>query len=110
MNQSNLAVRAPLPASGLSVVGQAFKRALVSQCHPNMLLALFLPFLIALLVAIILLWAFWEPLTSWLNLQASEWGFIIHVDQWLLAVGLFSIRLTLLTLVAVVFFFLISGI
>ncbi|AEC20527.1 putative inner membrane protein [Pusillimonas sp. T7-7] len=110
MSQSNLAVRAPLPAGGLSAVGQAFKRALVSQCHPKMLLALFLPFLIALLGAIILLWAFWDPLTSWLNMQASEWGFINQLDQWMLAIGLFSIKLYLVPLLAVGILLPISGI
>src|SRR3546814_15749025 len=75
-----------------------------------MLLALFLPFLIALLGAIILLWAFWDPLTSWLNMQASEWGFINQVDQWMLAIGLFSIKLYLVPLLAVGILLPISGI
>lgn len=109
MNQSNFAVR-NRPSSGMATVGQAFKRALVSQCHPKMLLALFLPFIIALLGAIILLWAFWDPLTSWLNVQASEWGFVNQLDQWMLAIGLFSIKLYLVPLLAVGILLPISGI
>ena len=109
MNQTNLAVRKQ-SSSGMAGVGLAFKRALVSQCHPRMLLALFLPFIIALLGAIILLWAFWDPLTSWLNVQASEWGFVNQLDQWMLAIGLFSIKLYLVPLLAVGILLPISGI
>jgi hypothetical protein len=41
--------------AGAVSVGQAFKRALVSQCHPSMLFAVLLPFLIALVGALLLL-------------------------------------------------------
>lgn len=88
-------------ATGLAAVGLAFRRALVSQFHPKMLAAMFLPFVIALLGAIILLWGFWDPLTTWLNAQAAEWDFINQVDQWLLAIGLFSLKLYLIPLLAV---------
>ncbi|WP_370632044.1 EI24 domain-containing protein [Pusillimonas sp. MFBS29] len=111
MNQSNLAVRKqPSPAWEMATVGLAFKRALVSQCHPRMLVALFLPFIIALLGAIILLWAFWDPLTGWLNVQASDWGVVNQIDQWMLAIGLFSIKLYLVPLLAVGILLPISGI
>ena len=50
----------------MTAVMRAFKRALVSQCHPTMLFAVLLPFLIALLGAFLLLWLFWSPLTDWL--------------------------------------------
>ncbi|MGB6106200.1 MAG: EI24 domain-containing protein [Pusillimonas sp.] len=111
MSQSNLAVRpTSTAATGLSAVGLAFKRALVSQCHPKMLLALLLPFLIALLGAIILLWAFWSPLTAWLDMQASEWGFVNQIDQWMLAIGLFSIKLYLVPLLAAGILLPLSGI
>src|SRR5690606_1804039 len=56
-------------AAGTAGIAQAFKRALVSQFHPNMLLAVLLPFVIALLGALLLLWLFWTPLTDWLNVQ-----------------------------------------
>lgn len=66
-------------------MAQAFKRALVSQCHPTMLFALLLPFLIALVGALLLFWLFWTPLTDWLATQASHWDFINRTDEWLLA-------------------------
>ncbi len=74
---------------GWAAVGVAFRRALVSQVHPKMLAALFMPFVIALLGAIVLLWAFWTPLTGWLDAQVSQWELVGQVDEWLLAVGLF---------------------
>ncbi|UYO92860.1 EI24 domain-containing protein [Pollutimonas sp. M17] len=111
MSDSKLALRLrPSAPTGLSAVGLAFKRALVSQCHPKMLAALFLPFIIALLGAIILLWAFWTPLTGWLNMQAADWEIINEVDQWLLAIGLFSIKLYLIPMLAVAILLPLSGI
>ncbi len=111
MNNSNLAVRAGQPAvTGMAAVSLAFKRALVSQCHPKMLVALFLPFIIALLGAIILLWAFWTPLTGWLNGEATNWDIVNSVDQWLVAVGLFSIKLYLIPFLAVAILLPMSGI
>lgn len=99
-----------MPVTGLAAVGLAFKRALVSQCHPKMLLALFLPFLIALLGAIILLWAFWTPLTDWLNTQAMGWDIVNSVDHWLVAIGLFSVKLYLIPMLAIAILLPLSGI
>ncbi|CAM3912831.1 EI24 domain-containing protein [Bordetella tumulicola] len=97
-------------AVGTAGVAQAFKRALVSQCHPNMLLAILLPFVIALLGALLLLWLFWTPLTGWLNMQASEWEFVNDADAWMLGVGLFSLKLYLVPIVAVIILLPLSGI
>lgn len=112
MSDFDLAVRtpSPAPANGLAAVSVAFKRALVSQCHPKMLLALFMPFLIVLLGAIILLWAFWTPLTGWLNTQAVDWDIVNNVDQWMLAIGLFSIKLYLIPMLAIAILLPLSGI
>ena len=112
MNEEyNIAIRdRQAGVTGLASVGLAFKRALVSQCHPKMLAALFLPFIIALLGAIILLWAFWTPLTKWLNVEMADWGVVNQVDQWMLAVGLFSIKLYLIPLLAAGILLPISGI
>ena len=63
-----------------TAVMRAFKRALVSQCHPTMLFAVLLPFLIALLGAF-LLWLFWSPLTDWLRVEASQWDVINRFDE-----------------------------
>ncbi|MFA5665326.1 EI24 domain-containing protein [Castellaniella sp.] len=81
---------------GFAKIGQAFRRAVVSQLHPRMLLALLLPFFIALLGAIILLWLFWSPLTLWIDQFISAWGPLDALDQWLLAVGWFSLKLWML--------------
>jgi len=100
----------PAPPAGLSAVWMAFRRALASQFHPKMLLLIFLPFLIALLGAILLLWGFWTPLTEWLNTQALNWGFVNSVDQWMLAIGLFSIKLYLIPFLAVGILLPLSGV
>lgn len=97
-------------AVGTVGVAQAFKRALVSQCHPNMLLAVLLPFAIALVGAMLLLWFFWTPLTGWLDVQASEWRFINDTDAWLVGIGLFSLKLYLVPLAAMAILLPISGI
>lgn len=111
MSEYSLAVKnGGRPVTGLAAVGQAFRRALVSQFHPKMLAAILLPFIIALLGAIILLWGFWDPLTAWLNAQAAEWDFINRADQWFLAIGLFSLKLYLIPLLAVGILLPLSGI
>ena len=87
-------------STGLGSVSQAFRRALVSQIHPRMLFALFLPFIIALLGALVLLLAFWTPLTAWLTDQVTSWGFMSTIDQWMLGIGLFSINLVIVPMLA----------
>ncbi|WP_417252290.1 EI24 domain-containing protein [Castellaniella sp.] len=100
MNHQDLVVRSPHSPNGLTLVGQAFRRALVSQLHPRMLAALFLPFLVAILGAALLLWFFWTPLTGWLDQEASSWGIFNTVDGWLVALGLFSLKLWMVPLLA----------
>src|SRR3546814_13313320 len=103
MSDFNLVVRpeGDRAVKGLSAVGLAFRRALVSQLHPKMIAALFLPFIIAVLGAILLLWIFWTPLTHWLDAQAAGWDYINNIDQWMLAIGLFSLKLYLVSLLAI---------
>lgn len=112
MNDFDLALRSrtPVSATGIPAVVVAFKRALISQCHPKMLLTLLLPFFVALLGAIILLWFFWTPLTQWLNTEAANWDFINSVDHWLIAIGLFSLKLYLIPLLAMAILLPLSGI
>lgn len=103
MNEPTPVNKAPSSSAGpvgLAAVGLAFRRALVSQVHPKMLAALLMPFVIALLGAIVLLWGFWTPLTAWLDGQISQWDVVNQVDQWLLAVGLFSVKLYIIPLLA----------
>jgi hypothetical protein len=106
-----VAYPAGLPRSaGVAGVGQAFKRALVSQCHPSMLFAILLPFLIMLAGAVALLWFFWTPLTDWLRLEVSQWDFVNNMDAWLVSIGLFSLKLYLIPVVAAAVLLPVSGV
>lgn len=103
MNGSGLVSKippSPVGPAGLAAIGLAFRRALISQAHPKMIAALFMPFVIALLGAIVLLWAFWSPLTGWLDMQISQWEVVNQFDQWLLAIGLFSFKVYLIPIMA----------
>jgi hypothetical protein len=104
MRETNVPVqsgRSPMqPGTGAGLLGLAFRRAMVSQLHPKMLMALFLPFIIAFLGGIIVLWVFWSPLTDWLNVQVAGWDFINQFDTWLLALGLFSIKVYMVPVLA----------
>ncbi len=100
MSRHDLALRADSRPSGLGLVAQAFRRALISQLHPRMLAAILLPFFIAFLGAVLLLWFFWDPLTAWLNGEASSWGVLNTIDGWLVAAGLFSLKLWLVPVMA----------
>lgn len=111
MNDYQVALRGdPSAPTGLGAVVAAFKRAVVSQLHPRMLLAVLLPFIITLLGAILLLWIFWSPLTEWLTVQSQGWEIVNTVDAWLLAIGLFSIKLFLIPLLAAGILLPMSGI
>lgn len=111
MNEYQVAVRDDRAApTGLAAVAVSFKRALVSQVHPKMLAAVLLPFFITLLGAILLVWAFWTPLTEWLTVESQDWGVLNTVDGWLLAVGLFSIKLYLIPVLAAGILLPMSGI
>lgn len=109
MTQYDIAVR-PAPATGLAAVSLAFRRALVSQFHPSMLLAMLLPFLIAFVGAVVMLWLFWTPLTGWLDTQVMDGSYVDSVDQWLVTVGLFSIKIYLVPLLAILILLPLSGI
>lgn len=106
---ATIAAAAP-SVTGVGLVGQAFKRALVSQLHPKMLAALFLPFIIAALGAIVLLWGVWTPLTNYMNTHASDWALVNTVDQWMIAVGLFSLKVYLTPVLAAVLLLPMAGI
>ena len=96
--------------AGAVSVGQAFKRALVSQCHPSMLFAVLLPFLIALIGAFLLLYLFWTPLNEWLAAEAARWDFVNRAEDWMLAMGLFSLKIYLVPIIAVAILLPVSGI
>ncbi|OZI65253.1 EI24 domain-containing protein [Bordetella genomosp. 1] len=107
---ANGAPRRASPVSEGVRITTAFKRALVSQCHPSMLFAVLLPFLIALVGAILLLWLFWTPLTDWLRLEAGQWETVNDVDAWLVSIGLFSLKIWLVPVLAAAILLPVSGI
>ena len=111
MNEYQVAVRDDRSTpTGLTAVVVSFKRALVSQFHPKMLGAIVLPFVITLLGAVLLIWAFWTPLTEWLTVQTADWAVLNTIDDWLLAIGFFSIKLYLIPLLAAGILLPMSGI
>lgn len=85
---------------GTAAVWLAFRRAFVSQWHPAMLAALLMPVAIALVGLIVLLWAFWTPLTAWLDVQASQWDTISTIDDWMLAWGWVSVKFYMVPVMA----------
>ncbi|KAA0890049.1 EI24 domain-containing protein [Pusillimonas sp. ANT_WB101] len=111
MSESEIVSRDPRHApTGVEAVIVAFKRAFLTQCHPKMLGALLLPFVVALLGAIILLWAFWSPLTNWLVAETANWDMVNYVDQWLVGIGLFSIKVYMVSIMAAGILLPMSGI
>lgn len=75
-----------------------------------MLFALLLPFLVVLLGSVVLVWVFWAPLTDWLRHGFETWPMVEQVDAWLLAVGLVSLQLWLVPIVATFILLPLSGI
>ncbi|PWF25113.1 hypothetical protein DD235_02825 [Corticimicrobacter populi] len=94
----------------LDGVGRACVRALVSQCHPRMLFALLLPFLIMFVGGSLLLWLAWTPLTQALQNGLDGVGVVNRVDQWMVMAGLFSLKVWLIPLLAVVILLPMAGI
>lgn len=101
--------QAEAPHSMIQGVSRAFGRAVVSQFHPAMLFALLLPFLIVLLGSIILVWLFWVPVTEWLRHGFETWPVISQADAWLLAMGLVSLQLWLVPILAACILLPLSG-
>jgi len=98
------------PSAGkMSRIVKAFTRAVVSQFHPRMLFALLLPFLVVLVGAAILLWLFWDPVTTWLGSTVMQWGWLQEVDAWLVGIGLVSLNLWLVPIAATLILLPLSG-
>lgn len=62
-------------------IAAAFSKGLATQMRPSMLLAILLPFVIALLAAIVLLVFAWGPLDHWLDNTAMHWGWFQSVSS-----------------------------
>mgnify|MGYP006189949663 CR=1 FL=1 len=80
------------PAGGWASISIAFKRSLVSQFQPRMLVALVMPFLIMFVGLILLSWLLWTPIQNWLLEVLGGWNAFESVDQWLVGLGLFSLN------------------
>ena len=75
-----------------------------------MLFAVLLPFLIALVGALLLLYLFWTPLNEWLAAEAARWDFVNRAEDWMLAMGLFSLKVYMIPVIAVAILLPVSGI
>ena len=62
-------------------VAAAFSKALATQMRPSMLFAIILPFVIAAVVALLLLIFAWTPLDNWLDNTALHWGWFQSVSS-----------------------------
>ncbi len=61
-------------------IAAAFSKGLATQLRPAMLFAIVLPFVIALVAAIILLVFAWGPLDHWLDNTTMHWGWFQSVS------------------------------
>ena len=98
------------PSAGLDGVGRAMGRAVLSQFQGPMLLALLLPFAVALIGAILLIWLFWTPLSDWLQMTLFSWSAINQIDSMLVGVGIASLKLWLIPVAAALILLPLSGI
>ncbi len=96
--------------SALSVVFEAFRRALVSQMHPKMLAAILLPFAIAIIGAVLMLYIFWSPLTSWLNARLDQFAMVDQLEQWLIAIKLVWLKVHLVSVLAAIMLIPMAGV
>ena len=99
---------------GLWGVGRASGRAIVSQLHPKMLMALLLPLAVALIAAVVLVLLFWTPLTAWLQESLATLGIVTWADETMAKVGMGSmmvvLKLWLVPLAATLILLPLSGI
>jgi hypothetical protein len=91
-------------------VTQAFWRALRSQMHPRMIFALFLPFIVIMLLTIVLLWLGWTPLTQWLSEQLTESSVPGMVDPVIGTTAFLALKAWLIPVVAVFILLPLAGI
>jgi hypothetical protein len=110
MNQTSIQTGPSQASAGLQGVGRALGKAVVSQFRPAMLFALLLPFAVALVGAIVLIWLFWQPLTHWLQAALFSWPLMDHLDGLLVAIGIASLKLWLIPVAATLILLPLSGI
>lgn len=87
------------PSTTAQLIQQSLSRAVVSQLTPKMLGALLLPFLVAVLGSVILLWLFWTPLKDHIAIWLSQWGVLNgQSDLWIISVGLLAVKTIIIPL------------
>jgi len=91
-------------------VSQAFWRALRSQMHPRMIFALFLPFIVMMVLIIVLLWLGWTPLTEWLGQTLSESSVPGAVDPVIGTTAFLALKAWLIPVVAAFILLPLAGI
>lgn len=91
-------------------VSQAFWRALRSQMHPRMIFALFMPFVVIMLLAILVLWLGWTPLTEWLGAELSESSVPAMVDPVIGTTAFLALKAWLIPVAAVFILLPLAGI
>lgn len=99
-----------IPSAGFEGVGRALGRAVITQFRGPMLLALLLPFAVALIGAIVLIWLFWTPLSEWLQVTLFQWSAVNQIDSMLMTVGIASLKLWLIPVAATLILLPLSGI
>lgn len=105
-NISNFTSPGPLSRD----IGQAFWRALKSQFHPRMLFALFLPVLVTMVLAILLLWLGWAPVTEWLSDQLTESSVPASIEPWISTAGFVALKAWLIPIGAFIILMPVAGI
>jgi len=110
----NSPVVAPIrPAQGsglLQGVAQALVRAVGSQLHPRMIFALFLPVVITMLLAIILLWFGWTPITTWLASLLNDSAIPGTVGPWVGTAGMAAMKAWMIPIAAAIILLPMAGI
>lgn len=91
-------------------VSQAFWRALRSQMHPRMIFALFMPFIVMMLLTIVLLWFGWTPLTEWLGAELSDSSVPQLVDPVIGATAFLALKAWLIPIAAAFILLPLAGI
>lgn len=94
----------------LDGVGQAFLRALVSQLHPRMIFALFMPIIVTMVLGIILIWLGWTPLTEWLSQSLTESAVPGMVDPVIGTAGFLVLKAWMIPVLAVIILLPLAGI
>lgn len=105
-----LSSETPRPRNLLVGVTQALVRAIKSQFHPKMILALFLPVIVTFFLAIVLLWFGWTPINDWLKSLVAESAIPGALDPWIGTSGLLALQAWMIPIAAAIILLPVAGI